>query len=348
MTEFESRFQHAARAVLLACAALLPLASQAVGSTASKTTLVSSPASPYANQSVTLTATVAPSSGSGATPTGTVTFKDGSTALTGCAVAVNASGVATCTATFTTAATHSLTANYGGDTTYAASVGSLAQVVQAQAATTTVLASGTNPSAPNAAVTLTATVSGSSPSGKVTFYDGSTALGSPVPIATGVATTSVTFTTNGTHTLKAVYGGDTVNATSTSSNVAQSVKSASTIVLAPSPVTAYQAQNVSLVATVTGASPTGQVTLNDTTPGSAASWGPLTLSGGKVTQTVTFSTPGTHTLTAAAPERVAILLMTIEWPCAESCKPPYSLGMIMPRKPFSLIKFQASSGKSWF
>ena len=300
MSSIRMEWHGAMRALLLVAGALLGSNCLAVGTTASKTVLVSSPASPYAMQSVTLTATVAPSSGSGATPTGTVTFKDGATAIPAatCPGTLNASGVAICTISFATAATHSLTANYAGDATYAISSGALSEVVQAQVVTTTTLTSGTNPSAPNASVTLTANVTGSNPSSNVTFYDGATSLGA-VAVSAGVATKGVTFTTNGSHTLKAVYAGDTVNATSTSSNLTQSVKSASTIVLANSPATAYQSQNVVLTATVMGVSPTGPVTFNDTTVGSTASWGPVNLSSGKATVNATFTTVGTHTLTAA-------------------------------------------------
>ena len=286
------------RALLLVGGALLGSNCLAVGATASKTVLLSSPPSPYISQSVTLTATIAPSSGSGATPTGTVTFKDGSSAIPAatCPGTINANGITTCTTSFTTAVTHSLTANYAGDTTYAVSSGALSEVVQAQVVTTTTLNSGTNPSAPNGSVTLTANVTGSTPSTNVTFYDGATSLGA-VAVSAGSASKSVTFTTNGSHTLKAVYSGDTVNATSTSSNLTQSVKSASTIVLASSPTTTYQSQNVVLTATVTGVSPTGPVTFNDTTVGSTASWGPVNLSSGKATVNATFTTVGTHTLT---------------------------------------------------
>lgn len=288
-----------ARAVFLAAGLALAAQCQAVGTTASQTTLVSNPVSPYVNQSVTLTATVAPSSGTGVTPTGSVTFKYGSTVISGanCTGVLSVSGVATCTTSFAYNSSYSLSANYSGDTTYAVSSGALLESVQAQAATTTTLTSGTNPSAPNASVTLSANVTGSSPSGNVTFYDGSTSLGA-VAVASGVATKSVTFTTNGSHTLKAVYAGDTVNATSTSSNLVQSVKSASTIVLTSSLATPYQSQNVVLTATVTGASPTGQITFNDTTSGSTATWGPVTMSSGKATQTVNFTALGAHTLTA--------------------------------------------------
>ena len=287
----------AVRAVVLMAGLTIGLACQAaVGTTASTTTLVSSPVSPYVKQSATLTATVAPSSGSGATPTGAVTFKDGATTIAACPGTLNA-GVATCTTTFTTATTHSLTASYAGDATYAVSSGPLSEVVQAQVVTTTTLTSGTNPSAPNASVTLTANVTGSSPSGDVTFYDGATNLGA-IAVSAGAASKSVTFTTNGSHTLKAVYAGDTVNVTSTSSNLTQSVKSASTIVLVSAPTTAYQSQNVVLTATVTGVSPTGAVTFNDTTSGSTATWGPVNVSAGKAAVNASFAAVGTHTLTA--------------------------------------------------
>src|SRR5699024_1734704 len=44
--------------------------------------------------------------------------------------------------------------------------------------------------------------------------------------------------------------------------------------------------------------------------------------------------------------RVAILVTTAALPCDENPRPPYSLGMIMLKKPFSRMKRQASSGRS--
>src|SRR5205807_65841 len=101
---------------------------------------------------------VAPST---ATPTGTVSFLDGTTTLgTG---TLNASGVATFTSTGLSVGSHTITARYGGDATFAsATSAALAQAVS-QAATTTTLSSSLNPSMSGQAVTFTAVVSATAP-----------------------------------------------------------------------------------------------------------------------------------------------------------------------------------------
>jgi hypothetical protein len=73
-------------------------------------------------------------------------------------------------------------------------------------------------------VTLTATVSGASPTGNVTFYDGMTVLGTQ-PLAAGTATLANVALAVGMHSLTAVYAGDANNATSTSAAVAVTVTS---------------------------------------------------------------------------------------------------------------------------
>jgi parallel beta-helix repeat protein len=94
----------------------------------------------------------------------------------------------------------------------------------AAAGTTTSLASSPNPSTASQPVTLTATVASATsgtPSGSVTFMDGST------PIATvGLVSGSANFTSAlgvGSHTITAVYGGDTNFTGSTSAAVTQVV-----------------------------------------------------------------------------------------------------------------------------
>jgi autotransporter-associated beta strand protein len=75
-------------------------------------------------------------------------------------------------------------------------------------------------------VTLTATITGSAPTptGTVTFYDGTTLLGTNVTIISGVATLSVSNlqVTTSPHSLTAVYSGDSSHARSISSAVSVS------------------------------------------------------------------------------------------------------------------------------
>jgi hypothetical protein len=77
---------------------------------------------------------------------------------------------------------------------------------QKPAAATTV-SPDANPVLVGGAVTLTATVSPDSATGTVTFRDGVTTLAT-VPLVNGVATCSASFSAAGTHSITAVYSGD--------------------------------------------------------------------------------------------------------------------------------------------
>jgi hypothetical protein len=96
------------------------------GTTATSTTLTAAPTSVAAGANVTLTATVTPSAA-----TGTVTFLNNGGQI---GTAQLASGSASYTATFSTAGTESLTASYGGDSTYASSTSSAVSVTVTAAA----------------------------------------------------------------------------------------------------------------------------------------------------------------------------------------------------------------------
>ena len=88
-----------------------------------------------------------------------------------------------------------------------------------QAATTTTLGASPNPATAGQAVTLTATVSPAptgTPSGTVSFYSGSTLLGTGTVNALGVATFTTSSLTTGTDNLTAVYSGNRGFAASTS------------------------------------------------------------------------------------------------------------------------------------
>ena len=89
------------------------------------------------------------------------------------------------------------------------------------AATKITLTSSVNPVDVGQATVLTATVTGASPTGTVTFSDGSTILGTST-LASGTATLSATLSA-GTRSLGAAYGGDANNAPSTSASVSETV-----------------------------------------------------------------------------------------------------------------------------
>jgi hypothetical protein len=135
--------------------------SQVVTQSPDATKLVSSanPASP--GQTVTFTATVASTvAGDKLVPTGQVTFSDGSTALG--TVPLNSSGVATLSTTKLATGSHSITAQYGGDTNFTGSKSSALNqaVTQPTQPTYTLAANPTkqtvNPgSAANYVITLT-------------------------------------------------------------------------------------------------------------------------------------------------------------------------------------------------
>jgi hypothetical protein len=279
-----------------------------VSQSATTTTLTSSANPSGVGNSVTFTATVAPTSGTG-TPTGTVTFLDGTTTLgTG---TLNGSGVATFGTSSLTAGSHSITARYQGDSNFTTSTSTaLTQVVNP--ATTTALTSSANPSVSGQNVTFTATVAPTSgtgtPTGTVTFLDGTTTLGTGTLNGSGVATFATTSTTPlsvGTHSITARYAGDANFGSSTSSAVSQVVNAASTsTTLSSSATPSVSGQNVTFTASVTATAPgsgtpTGTVTFKDgsTTLGT----GTLTASGVATFQTSSLSTPlsvGTHPITA--------------------------------------------------
>jgi len=109
----------------------------------------------------------------------------------------------------------------------------------ARVASQTTLTSTPNPSAAGEAVTFTATVtpaaaSTSTLTGTVQFRSDGVALGDPVPVsATGVATLGTAALPAGTHTVDAVYNGDTGFTGSVSPPVTQTVNALAVSSLSP-------------------------------------------------------------------------------------------------------------------
>ncbi|HSP41502.1 MAG TPA: Ig-like domain repeat protein, partial [Luteolibacter sp.] len=127
---------------------------------------------------------------------------------------------------------------------------------------------GTNPTDIGLSVTFTATVSGGSPTGTVSFYDGLTLLGSSPLDGSFQASVSTTALPEGTRNVVAQYQGDATYASSTSAPLSVQVvdeRAATTTTLAltggtnPSPSGA----SVTYTATVAGSSPTGTVEFYD-------------------------------------------------------------------------------------
>lgn len=162
---------------------------------------------------LTFTATV-----TGATPTGYVIFYDGLTTLG--SNTLNGSSQATISISTLAGGTHTLTALYVGSAGNASSASApLSQnVTEARPSTTTTVArtGGANPSAKGAAVTFTATVAGASPSGTMTFYDGTSPLGTATLNGSHQASLTVTSLATGWHAITARYAGDMNNAPSAS------------------------------------------------------------------------------------------------------------------------------------
>ena len=271
--------------------------SQTVNQAATTTTISSSLNPSTVGQSVTFTANVSVSAPGAGAPTGNVTFKDGATTL----------GVGTVsggTAAFSTAGlsqgNHSITAVYGGDSNFTSSTSSsIAQVVRG--ITTTALSASVNPTVFGQPVIFTATVTGiGSPTGTVTFADGATTLGSGT-LSSGTATFTTSALSVASHSITAVYSGDSAFAPSTSTILTQTVNQASTATsIASSANPSVVGQSVTFTATVGAVAPgsgtaTGTITFKD----GATTLGTGTLSAGSATFATSTLILGNHSITAS-------------------------------------------------
>ena len=269
------------------------------GNVATTTQVSASPLSPtpQIGQRVTLTGTVTAGSGSLVQPIGSVTFKDtfgGVTTTLGTAnlPVVQANGVKTATATFTTTfaakGTHVLSAVYNPDATtlapdFTSGTGftSFATPIRGQwlGSTSTnvnftinpITTFGTLNSFPTSQVygrTVTfgdtvTSATGAIPSGLVQFLDGATTLGASSLNAGGRATFSTNSLNAGTHLIKAVYNasGNFVGDTSNTLNyVVDKVQTSFKLTATSQVIT--QGTTVTFTGTVTtfaGTTPTGSV-----------------------------------------------------------------------------------------
>ena len=264
---------------------------------AATTTKVTSSGSPsFINQPVTFTATI--TSTYGPIPNGeTVTFYDGTAKI---GTGTTTSGVAAFRTSTLTVKTHTIKATYPGDATFKASSGTVTQVVHLYPSTTSVPTSSLNPSTYGQSVTLRAAVTSTAPStptGTVTFKNGTTSLGSATLNASSLATLTKTGLPAGSLSITAVYNGDSQTAKSTSATLLQTVNQASTTTTVKSSLNpSLLGQSVTFTATVTSptTTPAGSVTFLDGTN----ALGTVTLSGGKASYSTSTLSAGSHSITA--------------------------------------------------
>ncbi|HEX8916082.1 MAG TPA: Ig-like domain-containing protein, partial [Humisphaera sp.] len=254
-------------------------------------------------QSVTLTATVTATAGGAGAPDGSVTFYDGPTALGTATLAPD--GTATLTTAGLAAGAHPITAAYAGDAHYAASTSApLAQAV-ARDGSATGIRSSLNPSRYGEVVTFTADVAALAPgnglpTGDVTFYEGTTVLGTG-HLSAGRATFTTSRLSVLSHAITAAYAGDAHFTPSASDPLVQQVdQDETTVSLSSSVNPSAFGQAVAFTATVssvaqTGDAPGGVVTFRDgsTVVGTAA----LDAAGRATFTTSTLAT-GTHPIIA--------------------------------------------------
>jgi YVTN family beta-propeller protein len=236
---------------------------------AASTTALSLSQNPFFGETRTiLTATV---NGPG-TPLGFIYFRDSGALL---ARVPLTGGVARFAILGFAGTTHLFDAHYGGNLSWDTSTSPVLTEVFNGTPTTTALTF--NPAAPTfgQAVTMTATVSVSVPNalafGTVTFNDGTTTLGTVSlrrigtdPFTTAQFTTSTTALASGSHTISAIYSGDTANDPSSVSVPLTVSPAATTTTLSSSPNPSTSGASVTFTARVTGfGRPIGSIDFRD-------------------------------------------------------------------------------------
>ena len=244
-------------------------------------------------------------------PTGSVQFLDGANILAN--QPISADGVSSFSTAALAIGSHIITATYNPTGSFIAASANLTQTVTGLA-TSVALASSANPANPGQSVAFTATITNTSsisatPSGSITFFDGTTALAtlpiSAINSTTATASFSISTLSVGSHTISAAYtsAGLLSSVTANLTQVGNPPPSSTTLTAAPNP--ANYGQSVTFSATVTAtssgsASPAGNIVSTD--GASVLSTQPLQPSGTSTASaqfTTAALTPGSHPITAS-------------------------------------------------
>lgn len=252
-------------------------------STTTSSTALTAPATAVYGVGVTLSAKI--TSGASGTPSGTVSFYDGANLIS---TGTLASASTSITGVILTGGAHSLTAVYSGDSNFPSSTSAVSTLTisTAPSSTSLVIAPTTTPAL--ATVNMTATVNGAAlgttPTGTVTFADGTTVLGMGT-LTGNTATLAAGLPIAGSRTITATYSGDTNYAVSSGTASETVTAAATTTTVALTPSTTYNG---------------GVVTITSTT--TPATYGTVTfLSGGNSIGTGTVNASGVATLSYTVP-----------------------------------------------
>jgi hypothetical protein len=234
-----------------------------VSKSATSLTIIPSTLTPSAGGSLVVTANITSPSPAAAFPSGTVTIsEDGVTVATGNVVAGSPS-ISTITIPMVAAGAHILEGTYSGDTYYTGSNSSTVSIVAAKGTTITTVAATPATLTAGTVESLTATVAPTNPvtgtvytiTGTVTFYDGTVLLGQVAVTSNTATLPGLSLKDNISHSITAVYSGDTNWVGSTSSALPLSATTLPDYVLLTSNYsTAQPGAAVVLTATVTPSS----------------------------------------------------------------------------------------------
>jgi len=284
--------------VVWAWAFSAPMTAHAAANATSTTVNINETANPSGyGELVIFDVTVSAATG---TPTGTVTFLDGTSPIG--SATLDSNGSAAFSETTLTTGLHEITAQYGGDGTFAPSTSpTVDESITVQGSTT--LALTTLPSAKYGRtitfiVTVLANAGAQTPTGNVTLTADSTVLGTAVLDSGGQAVFQNNALPVGLYSVTASYAGDGNFASSASASLTQTVTPATTtLALASSANPSTYNAPVTLTTTVTpasGSGPTGSVDFLDGT----TDLGSAPVLGDSASLTTAALGVGAHSLTA--------------------------------------------------
>ena len=225
------------------------------------------PASVTAGGTVHVHATVAAAAPGSGTPTGTVGVDDTTTGTHVADLTLDSTGAVDGDVPVGAVGGHTLTLTYTGDTDFTGGTTSASYGVVAAATTTITSVDMANPSF-GQTITLRAVVAGGArtPTGTVQFSDGGNTVGTAALDGTGTATLATSALAAGPHTIVASYGGDANSTASDSSAtplIVDVAQAPTQTVLTADVSTPAHGQLVTFSIAVTGAKPSGTVTLVD-------------------------------------------------------------------------------------